>query len=42
VLLPTRLTADERLARARQLRSGLKLDQFKADEIAKAIDQGRP
>lgn len=41
-LLPTRLTADERLARARQLRSGLKPDRFKTDEIAKAIDQGRP
>lgn len=42
LLLPTRITADERLARARQLRSGLKQDQFKADEIAKAIEQGRP
>lgn len=42
VLLPIRLTADERLARARQLRSDLKPDSFKADEIAKAIEQGRP
>ena len=42
VLLPARLTANERLARARQLRSGLKPGNFKADEIAKAIKQGRP
>lgn len=42
VLLPTHVTADERLTRARQLRKGLKRDRFKADEIAKAIDQGRP
>ena len=42
VLLPTRITADERLVRARQLRSGLKPDKFKADEIAEGIEQGRP
>lgn len=42
VLLPVRLTADERIARARQLRSGLKPGTFKADEIAEAIEQGRP
>ena len=42
VLLPARLTANERLARARQLRSGLKPDYFQADEIAKAIEHGRP
>ena len=42
VLLPVRLTADERLARARQLRSSLKPGKFKADEITKAIEQGRP
>ena len=42
VLLPTRVTTAERLARARQLRSGLKPDQFKIDEIAMAIEQGRP
>ena len=42
VLLPARLTANERLARARQLRSSLKPDNFKANEIAKAIEQGRP
>ncbi|MCX8049883.1 MAG: Arc family DNA-binding protein [Methylohalobius sp.] len=41
VLLPTRLTADERLARARQLRSRLKPSQFKVDEITQAIDRGR-
>lgn len=42
VLLPAHLTADERLARARQIRSDLKPGKFKADEIAEAIEQGRP
>ncbi|MBN2700607.1 MAG: Arc family DNA-binding protein [Methylothermaceae bacterium] len=41
-LLPTRLTGSEQIARARQLRSGLKPGDFKADEISRAIDQGRP
>ncbi|MDQ2695196.1 MAG: Arc family DNA-binding protein [Pseudomonadota bacterium] len=42
LLMPARLTAEERLARARRLRSGLKQDQFEADEIAEIIGQGRP
>lgn len=41
VLLPHRLGPDERLERARGLRSVLRQDGFKADEIAEAIKQGR-
>lgn len=41
-LLPTRVSAQERLARARQLRQSLTAGAFKADEIDGAIDQGRP
>ena len=42
ILLPTRVTPQERLARARQLRHGLAAGAFDVDEIENAIDQGRP
>lgn len=42
VLLPSKPTPDERLARARQLRESLAGNRFKAADIAKAIAQGRP
>lgn len=42
VLMPTHVPSDEVLARARRLRAGLKPGEFKADDIAEAIDQGRP
>lgn len=42
VLLPTRVSAGERLARARQLRVALTQEKFNADDIAEAIGQGRP
>lgn len=41
-LLPTRVPAQERLARARQLRQDIGAGKFGAAEIDKAIDQGRP
>ena len=41
VLLPARAGHEERLARARQIRSTLNPRQFKAADIAKAIKQGR-
>lgn len=41
-LLPTRVSAQERLARARQLRQDIGAGKFRAAEIDKAIDQGRP
>jgi len=41
-LLPTRVPAQERLARARQLRQGIATGKFGTAEIDKAIDQGRP
>jgi antitoxin FitA len=41
-LLPTRVPAHERLARARQLRQGISASKFSAAAIDKAIDQGRP
>ena len=41
-LLPTRLSANERIARARNLRAGLPIGHFSAEEIQDAIDQGRP
>ncbi len=42
VLLPSRAGQDERLARARQIRTALNPKKFKATDIAKAIGQGRP
>ena len=39
---PTRATAAEHLASARQLRAALKPGKFKAQDIARAIHQGRP
>lgn len=42
VLLPSKTGPDERLARARLLREGLAGKKFKAADIAKAIEQGRP
>lgn len=42
VLMPSRVTGDERLARARQLRQGCQAGSFNPDEIARAIEQGRP
>ncbi len=42
VLLPSKAGNDAHLARARQLRESLKGKDFKAADIAKAIEQGRP
>jgi antitoxin FitA len=42
VLLPARVSPEERLARARQLREGLAAGEFKPEDIAEAIEQGRP
>jgi plasmid stability protein len=42
VLLPTRISTDERIERARQIRARLGTKKFKAADILKAIDQGRP
>lgn len=42
VLLPARVTAAERVTRARQLREGLAGKRFTAADIARAIDQDRP
>lgn len=42
VLLPSRTGQEERLARARQIRTSLNPKQFKVTDIAKAIEQGRP
>ena len=42
VLLPSKDGQEERLARARQIRVSLNPKQFKAADIAKAIEQGRP
>lgn len=42
VLLPAKVGSDVHLARARQVREGLKGKKFKAADIAKAIEQGRP
>ena len=41
-LLPTRVTTDERLARARRLRESLEKTHFTAADIDDAIEQGRP
>lgn len=42
VLLPVRVSADERVARAGRLREGLEAGAFEEEEIAAAIRQGRP
>jgi plasmid stability protein len=42
VLLPSRASTEEHLARARQIRESLKGKKFKAADILKAIDEGRP
>lgn len=42
VLLPNRAGQEERLARARQIRTSLNAKQFNEADIAQAIDQGRP
>lgn len=41
ILLPTRVSADERLHRAKQLRAGLNSQNFSVEDIADAIEQGR-
>lgn len=41
-LLPARVSAQERISRARQLRQGIGPGKFSAAEIDKAIAQGRP
>ncbi|GAP38992.1 Arc family DNA-binding protein [Piscinibacter sakaiensis] len=41
-LMPTRLAASERLARARELRAGLAPQNFLAGDIDRAKKQGRP
>lgn len=41
-LMPRRVDANERLARARQLRAGLEGQSFPPREIDEAIDEGRP
>ena len=40
-LLPNRVSAKERIAKARQLRAGLDASKFNAEDIADAIRQGR-
>jgi plasmid stability protein len=42
VLLPTKMTPKERLARARALRDTLPQGEFQAHDIDKAKKQGRP
>ena len=42
VLVPSRSGPEERLARARQIRSGLGDRTFRPADIARAIEQGRP
>ena len=41
VLLPQRVSAAERVARARALRQALPADAFNADDIARLRDEGR-
>lgn len=41
VLRPTRVSTDERLSRARRLRSDIKPAQFRIVDIDEAIGQGR-
>lgn len=42
VLIPTRVTNEAHLATARTIRAELKGKKFKAADIEKAINQGRP
>lgn len=42
VLLPSRVSNEEHLERARQIRESLAPRKFRAADIAKAIRQGRP
>jgi len=42
VLLAKQATAEAHLARAREIRESLKPAKFKAKDILKAIEQGRP
>jgi plasmid stability protein len=41
-LLPTHVTPDERIARARSLRARLPAVDFSAEEIQETIEEGRP
>ncbi|RYU56788.1 Arc family DNA-binding protein [Methylolobus aquaticus] len=41
-LMPVRLGPEEHLARARRIHAGLTSGAFTADEIAQAIERGRP
>jgi len=41
-LLPTRITVDERITRARSLRAGLPAGRVTPEEIQQAIEDGRP
>lgn len=42
VLLPAKASNEERMARARRMREALKGKTFRAADILKAIDDGRP
>ena len=42
ILLPSRISHEEHMARARQIRESLKGKEFKSADILKAIDEGRP
>ena len=42
VLLPTKVSNEEQIIRARQIRESLQGKKFKAADIQKAIDAGRP
>lgn len=41
-LLPTRVTGEQRVARAQRLRASLPSGAFSARDIDEAIDEGRP
>ncbi len=41
VLLPQRVSVEDRLARARELRKALPMGEFKAEDIARMRDEGR-
>ncbi|RJP81435.1 MAG: Arc family DNA-binding protein [Desulfobacteraceae bacterium] len=42
VLMPKRLTINERLQRAKWIRSKINIDHIDPDEISQAISEGRP
>lgn len=42
VLLPSKISNEEQIARARKIRESLQDKKFKAADIMKAIDAGRP